>query len=157
METKEILQKYEFEDFVFVTHFKTFNDAEEYAEEHHGELVEIGFLDGADNPEMSDKANLILERKPFKVELPQSNYEVYYSYDENFQDYLLKLQIQHKRLENDMYPEDILADQNLALGDKILIMDQGAFVAITTRERIKFLMRGNLYEIAVKLPNNEKD
>lgn len=152
METKEILQTYKFDDFIFVTNFKTFNDAEEYAFKKKGELVEIGFIDGADNPELTTKANLIAERKPFKVELPYSNYNVYYSYEVYFQDLAKTLQFQKKRLEDDMFLEDIWADQNIAHGDRILIVDNGEIVAVTTKERIKFLMGGHLYEVAVKLP-----
>lgn len=151
METKEILQTYKFDDFIFVTNFKTFNDAEEYAFKNNGELVEIGFIDGADNPELTTNANLIEERKPFKVELPYSNYNVYYSYDDFFQEIAKSLQFQKKRLEDDMFLEDIWADQNIAQGDRILIVDNGEIVTITTKERIKYLMGGHLYEVAVKL------
>ena len=151
METKEILQTYRFDDFIFVTNFKTFNDAEEYAFKNNGELVEIGFIDGADNPELTTNANLIEERKPFKVELPYSTYNVYYSYDDFFQEIAKSLQFQKKRLEDDMFLEDIWADQNIAQGDRILIVDNGEIVTITTKERIKYLMGGHLYEVAVKL------
>ena len=85
METKEILQSYKFDDFIFVTNFKTYNDAVEFAQEKEGELIEIGFLDGADNPEITNKGNLINERKPFKIDMPYNDYDVYYSYDNTFQ------------------------------------------------------------------------
>ena len=57
-----------------------------------------------------------------------------------------------KRKENDVAPEDWLADQNIAPGDRIIILRDGSINTVTTRERIKFLMAGKLYEIAVKLP-----
>ena len=49
-----------------------------------------------------------------------------------------------------MLPEDILSDQNIAPGDRIIITDESGVNTVTTRERIKFLMRGNVYELAVK-------
>ena len=57
------------------------------------------------------------------------------------------------KLENDMLPEDILSDQNIAPGDRIIITDESGVNTVTTRERIKFLMRGNVYELAVKTNN----
>ena len=55
--------------------------------------------------------------------------------------------------ENDIAPEDWLADQNIATGDRIIVLRDGEVNTVTTRERIKFLMRGNLYELAVKVPS----
>ena len=61
-----------------------------------------------------------------------------------------------KQKENDVLPEDWLSDQNIAAGDRIIIIKDGEVNTVTTRERIKFLMRGNVYEIAVKIANSEK-
>ena len=58
-----------------------------------------------------------------------------------------------KELEDDTLPEDWIDDQNIATGDRIIVVKDGEINTVTTRERIKYLMRGNLYEIAVKLPN----
>ena len=52
-----------------------------------------------------------------------------------------------KKAENDMLPEDILSDQNIAPGDRIIITDESGVNTVTTRERIKFLMRGNVYDL----------
>ncbi len=76
---------------------------------------------------------------------------MYYSYDETFQDLAKTLQYQKKEANSDMLLEDVLSDQNLA-GDRIIIVDNGVINTITTRERIKFLMGGNLYELGVKVP-----
>lgn len=155
METKEKrLQEYKFEDYKIVTNFETYKDAEIYAKENDGRLIEVGFVDGADNPVESSKANLILDKKPFRVELPYHHYDVYYSYDETFQDLAKTLQYQKKEANNEMLLEDVLSDQNLA-GDRIIIVDNGVINTITTRERIKFLMGGNLYELGVKVPIKE--
>ena len=48
METKDRLQKYKFENYTIVTNFETYQDAENFAKENAGELLEIGFTDGAD-------------------------------------------------------------------------------------------------------------
>ena len=53
--------------------------------------------------------------------------------------------------ENDVAPEDRIADQNIAAGDRIIILKDGEINTVTTKERIKYLMQGNLYEIAVKI------
>lgn len=155
MSNQERLQKYRFEKYSIVTNFEKFQDAEKFAEENNGQLVEVGFLDGADNPIETNMAQLISEKKPFKVELPYHDYEVYYSYEETFQDIAKSLQYQKKEMEDDMFLEDILSDQNLATGDRIIIVDNGIVNTVTTRERIKFLMGGKLYEIGVKIPNEE--
>ena len=95
------------------------------------------------------------DKKTFRVELPYSDYKVYYSYDEGFQEMAKSLQFQKKEADNDMFLEDILSDQNIASGDRIIIVDDKKINTITTRERIKFLMGGNLYELAVKIGNTE--
>ena len=56
-----------------------------------------------------------------------------------------------KVFENDVAPEDWLADQNNAKGDRIIILKNGEINTVTTKERIKYLMQGNLYELAVKV------
>ena len=55
-----------------------------------------------------------------------------------------------KKAENDMLPEDILSDQNIAPGDRIIITDESSVNTVTTRERIKVFNAGNVYELAVK-------
>lgn len=148
------LQKYEFENYTVTTNFATYDDAVNYANEKNGELVEVGFTDGADNPLPNDSANLIKSKKPFKVELPlHNNYKILYSDSENFQEMAEKILFDMKKAENDMAPEDILDDQNIATGDRIIITDENGVNTVTTRERVKFLMSGNVYELAVKTPN----
>ena len=63
---------------------------------------------------------------------------MYYSYDEGFQEMAKSLQFQKKETDNDMFLEDILSDQNIAAGDRIIIVDDKKINTITTRERIKF-------------------
>ena len=88
------------------------------------------------------------------VELPDHpNYRVLYSDAEGFQEMADQILFEMKKAENDMLPEDILSDQNIAPGDRIIITDESGVNTVTTRERIKFLMRGNVYELAVKTKN----
>lgn len=152
MENKERLQEYQYDDYKVVTNFETYEDAVQYAAETGGEMVEIGFVDGSDNPLADDTAQLMKIKKPFRVGL-DPEYTVYYSEDEGFQEMAQNILEEMKELEDDTLPEDWIDDQNIATGDRIIIVKDGEINTVTTRERIKYLMRGNLYEIAVKLPN----
>lgn len=147
------LQKYEFEDYSVITNFENFQDVLDYQATHGGELMEVGFTDGSDNPLPNDSAHLMQIQKPFRVGLDK-DYEVIYSDDERFQQIADELQERQRQLNGEVLPEDYLADQNIATGDKIIVMKDGEVNTVTTRERIKFLMRGNLYELAIKIANN---
>ena len=68
--TEDRLQHYEFDQYTVTTNFANYEDAVNYANEHQGELVEVGFTDGSDNPTPNDLAKLVESKKPFKVELP---------------------------------------------------------------------------------------
>ena len=100
----------------------------------------------------NDTARLMEIKKPFRVGL-DPEYKVLYSEDEGFQQMAEEILEQQKKLENDVAPEDWLADQNIATGDRIIVLKDGEVNTVTTRERIKFLMRGNVYELGVKVPN----
>lgn len=156
MENTERLQKYQYENYTVVTNFETYQDVVDYATANNGEIIEVGFTDGSDNPMPNSTGNLIAEKKTFKVGL-DPEYQVLYSYDERFQELAEQILQQMKEKENDVAPEDWLADQNIAQGDRIIIMKNGEVNTVTTRERIKFLMRGNLYELAVKVPTEKED
>ncbi|SNV40836.1 Uncharacterised protein [Chryseobacterium taklimakanense] len=149
---KDRLQEYAYDDYKVVTNFETYDDAEQYARETGGEMIEVGFTDGSDNPMPNDTAKLMETRKPFRVGLDPM-YEVIYSEDERFQEMAQNIVEDMKEKENDVAPEDWIADQNIATGDRIIVLRDGEVNTVTTRERIKFLMRGNLYEIGVKVPN----
>lgn len=87
--TQDRLQKYEFENYTLTTNFATYDDALNYANETKGELIEVGFTDGSDNPLPNNSANLIEDKKTFKVELPfHTNYEVLYSEQKVFRKWL---------------------------------------------------------------------
>lgn len=149
---KDRLQEYAYDDYKVVTNFETYEDAVQYANETGGEMLEVGFTDGSDNPMPDNTAKLMETKKPFRVGLDPM-YEVIYSEDERFQQMAQDILVDMKKKENDVAPEDWIADQNIATGDRIIVMRDGEVNTVTTRERIKFLMRGNVYEIGVKVPN----
>ena len=151
MDKNERLQRYEYDEYTVVTNFETYQDILDYAAEHNGELIEVGFTDGSDNPMPNSEANLIAEKKTFKVGL-DPEYKVLYSYEEGFQEMAEEILEEMKKLENDVAPEDWLSDQNIATGDRIIVLKDGEVNTVTTRERIKFQMRGKVYELAVKVP-----
>lgn len=151
MDKNERLQHYEYDEYTVVTNFETYQDILDYAAKHNGKLIEVGFTDGSDNPMPNSEANLIAEKKTFKVGL-DPEYKVLYSYEEGFQEMAEEILEEMKKLENDVAPEDWLSDQNIATGDRIIVLKDGEVNTVTTRERIKFLMRGNVYELAVKVP-----
>lgn len=151
MEDQNRLQQYEYDTYKVVTNFEKYEDAEQYAAEKGGELLEVGFTDGSDNPMPNTDGRLAELRKPFRVGLDEE-YKVIYSDDEGFQEMAQQILEEKKELEGETLPEDWMADQNIATGDRIIVLKNGEVNTVTTRERIKFLMRGNLYEIAVKVP-----
>ncbi|ACU07040.1 hypothetical protein FIC_00585 [Flavobacteriaceae bacterium 3519-10] len=153
MDKNERLQKYDYEEYTVVTNFETYDDVMAYAQEHNGEVTEVGFTDGSDNPMPNTDGNLMAEGRTFKVGLDKE-YKVYYAQDAEFQTMAEDMLEKMKKKENDDSPEDWLADQNIAPGDRIIIVKDGEVNTVTTRERIKFLMRGSLYELAVKVPKN---
>ena len=59
MKNTDRLQKYEFENYTIVTNFEEYQDAVNYATENNGELLEVGFTDGADNPALNSGGNLM--------------------------------------------------------------------------------------------------
>ncbi len=150
MENERKLQEYAYDEYKVVTNFETYEDAVAYANEKNGELLEVGFTDGSDNPMPNTDGRLMEFHKPFRVGL-DPEYKVLYSDDEGFQEMAEQILEDQKKLENETLPEDWIADQNIAPGDRIIVLKDGEVNTVTTRERIKFLMRGNLYELAVKV------
>ena len=156
MENTDRLQKYVFDEYTIVTNFETYADAEKYVSENNGELMEVGFTDGADNPEPNTDGHLMETQKTFRVGL-DPEYEILYSDDPRFQEMAETIQTDMKYKEDDILPEDWMSDQNIAPGDHIIIIKGGEVNTVTPRERIKYLMRGNVYELAAKVPNAADD
>ena len=156
MENNENLHKYAYDNYTVVTNFDSYENAKKYADEHNGELIEVGFTDGSDNPMPYADGNLIADQRTFRVGL-SPEYEVLYSDDPRFQEMSEIILEDKKEMENDVAPEDWLGDQNIAPGDRIIVVKDGEVNTVTTRERIKYLMRGNVYELAAKIPGSETE
>ncbi|UOE41939.1 hypothetical protein MTP09_04715 [Chryseobacterium suipulveris] len=156
MDNSRKLHKFAYDDYTVVTNFETFEDAKNYAAERNGEMLEVGFTDGSDNPMPNSDGNLIADKRTFRVGL-DPEYQVLYSDDPKFQEMSELILEEMKKKENDVAPEDWLGDQNIAPGDRIIIVKNDQVNTVTTRERIKFLMRGNVYELAVKIPGTETE
>ena len=150
MNNEEKLQIYEYPDYNVIMNFQTYDSAVKYAQDNNGTLIEVGFLDGTDTLTETNEGNLIQNKRLYGVYIGPE-YNVLYSDDERFQEYADKILKDMKVFENDVAPEDWLADQNIAKGDRIIILKNGEINTVTTKERIKYLMQGNLYELAVKV------
>jgi len=86
----ERLTKYEFDNTNVYTGFKSVGEAKKFAAERNGRLVEVGFLDGNDNPLEDDSQNLLAENKYYKA-FAGPDYKILHSSDEGFQDIADKL------------------------------------------------------------------
>ena len=64
----ERLNKYEYDNSNVYTGFRSVGEARKFAEDRNGTLVEVGFLDGNDNPVEDSSQNLIAENKYYKPE-----------------------------------------------------------------------------------------
>lgn len=151
MDNPKTLHRYAYDDYTLVMNFDTFENAREFANQHGGELIEVGFTDGSDNPMPNADGHLIADKRTFRIGLPPE-YQVLYSGDPKFQEMAEIILEAQKEKENDVAPEDWLGDQNIAPGDRIIVVKNGEVNTVTTRERIKYLMRGNVYELAAKIP-----
>ncbi len=79
----ERLNKYEYENSKVYTGFKSVGEAKKFAEDRNGKLVEVGFLDGNDNPVEDSSQNLINENKYYKA-FAGPDYKIIHSSDEGF-------------------------------------------------------------------------
>ena len=64
--SNERLKKYELGNDVIYVGFASYEDAENYAREHNGELKEIGFTDGNDNPFFTNDGHLIENKQIYQ-------------------------------------------------------------------------------------------
>ncbi len=152
METKDNerkLNRYDLEDQILYTGFSNFDDAENYAQTENGELVEVAFKDGNDNPQVSDEAGL-LEKKLHYVVKAGPEYKFIHSSDEAFKQYADELQKIKAKLEESPPDERYLANFELENAeDPIIVLKNDRFESVTSRERSKYLKHANVYEIGV--------
>lgn len=157
METNAFEQKlnrYELENTIIYTGFSSYNDAEEYAQQKNGELVEVGFKDGNDNPEISNEAGLIDKKLHFFVDAGKE-YKFIHSSDPGFKEYADELQKIKAKLMQSPPDERYLTNFEIEnTEDPIVVIKNDHFESVTSRERSKYLKHAKVYEIAVSLPKS---
>lgn len=144
------LREYGLEDYTLKTGFSSFEDANIYAGENGGEVVEVAFTDGNDNPQISDVAGLVEKKGHFFADAGPE-YRFLHSTDPEFQKYAEKLNDLDEKNKTSSPEEQYFADFKIETAeDPVLVLKNGEFESITTRERSKYMKHANVYEIAVK-------
>lgn len=155
MEADEILQrlnKYEYGGNDIFTGFKSVEEAREFAAERSGKLVEVGFLDGNDNPVLDDSQDLISQNKYYKA-IAGADYKILHSSDDDFQEMATKLKDRVNELTDKSLDEKFFSDADWQIKeDAVIVLYKGEVQNVTSRERSKYLMHSKVYELAVSLP-----
>jgi len=148
------LNRYVLDDQIIYTGFSSFKDAEECAQKKGGVLIEVEFKDGNDNPQLSDEARLIEKHLHYYVYAGEE-YQFIHSSDPGFRKYADELQkIRAKQLQSPP-DERYLANFELENAeDPIIVIKNGHFESVTSRERSKYLKHAKVYEIGVSLPKS---
>jgi deferrochelatase/peroxidase EfeB len=143
------LNKYEMENQTVYTGFSSFNDAEEHANKIGGTLVEVGFKDGNDNPQITDDAGLIEKKLHYYVDAGDE-YKFIHSSDPGFRKYADELQ-KIKASKDKTSPEErYFANFEIEnTEDPIIVIKNDQLESVTSRERSKYLKHAHVYEIGV--------
>ncbi|MDR6160220.1 hypothetical protein QF023_003736 [Chryseobacterium sp. SLBN-27] len=148
------LNRYELDDTIVYTGFSSYKDAEECAHKKNGELVEVGFKDGNDNPEICNEAHLIDKKLHYFVDAG-AEYKFIHSSDPGFKKYADELQKIKAKLQQSPPDERYLANFEIEnTEDPIVVIKNDQFESVTSRERSKYLKHANVYEIAVSVPKS---
>jgi hypothetical protein len=154
METynSEKLTKYRVNGQEIIVGFAKYRDAESYASEKGGEIVEVGFLDGNDNPQVTDEAGLIKRKLHYHADAGPE-YKFIHSSDPGFRHYADDLQ-KVKSAADKLSPEEkYIANAELEIAeDPIIVLKDDRFESVTSRERSKYLKHTKVYEIGVAKP-----
>jgi hypothetical protein len=154
METynSEKLVKYQLDNQEIVVGFASYADAERYAAQNLGNLIEVGFKDGNDNPMITSEVSLIERKMHFFVEAG-SEYRFIHSSDPAFRDYADHLQERKSDLLEESPEEKYVANAEIEITeDPIIVLKNNEFESVTSRERSKYLKQANVYEIGVAIP-----
>ena len=117
-------------------------------------MVEVGFLDGNDNPVEDSSQNLINENKYYKA-FAGPDYQIIHSSDEGFQEVAEKLQERGNELIEKSPDEKYFSDADWQIReDAVIVLYKGEVENITSRERSKYLMHTKVYELAVSVPKS---
>ncbi|WP_042722933.1 hypothetical protein [Flavobacterium sp. B17] len=145
------LNRYELEDKIVYTGFSSYNDAEGYAQKKNGELVEVGFKDGNDNPEICNEAHLLDKKLHFFVDAG-GEYKFIHSSDPGFKKYADELQKIKAKLQQSPPDERYIANFEIEnTEDPIVVIKNDHFESVTSRERSKYLKHAKVYEIGVSV------
>ncbi len=157
METNAFNQKlnrYVLDNQIVYTGFSSYNDAELSAQKKGGVLVEVGFKDGNDNPEICQEANLIEKKLHYYVDAGDE-YKFIHSSDPGFRKYADELQ--KIKANNDKTSPDERYFANFEIEnteDPIIVLKNDHLESVTSRERSKYLKHARVYEIGVALPKS---
>ncbi|WP_143093326.1 hypothetical protein [Halpernia frigidisoli] len=148
-ESKEKLNKYEFDDEVIYTGFSNYNDAENFSIAENGTLSEVAFRNGNDNPEMTSEANLLADKNHFAA-FAGEEYRFIHSGDPQFKDYAANLMEKKSDLDNEDIQEKYFAPGKTQLEeDPVIVLKNGELESVTSIERAKYLKHANVYQIGV--------
>ncbi len=151
METfnEEKLVKYEMGDQDVFVGFANFEDAERYAAQKLGTLVEVGFKDGNDNPQITNEAGLIAQKLHFYVDAGPE-YRFIHSADPEFREYMDQLQEIESDLKEESPEEKYITDARIEMTeDPLVVLKNGEYESVQTRERVKYRKHAKVYEIGV--------
>ena len=147
------LREYGLEDYNLYTGFSSFEDAKIYASENGGEVVEVAFTDGNDNPQVSAEGGLVANQKHFFANAGPE-YKFVHSTDPEFQEFAQEMKAAEEKAKTSSPEEQYIADFKIETGeDPVIVLKNNEFESVTTRERAKYLKHANVYEIAVKINN----
>ncbi|WP_312765201.1 hypothetical protein [Epilithonimonas sp.] len=148
----ERLTKYGFDNSNLYTGFKSVVEAKKFAEERNGRLVEVGFLDGNDNPVEDSSQNLLAQNKYYKA-FAGPDYRILHSSDEGFQEVAERLKERKNELKEKSPDEKYFSDADWQIEeDAVIVLFKDEFQEVTSRERSKYLMHTKVYELAVEVP-----
>lgn len=134
--------------------FATYTDAESYAAKFGGKVVEIGFRDGNDSPEITRDGRLIEKKLHYFVDAGPE-YRFIHSSDAGFRHYADELQKIKAKIDQLSPEEKYISNAEIEISeDPIIVLKNNHFESVTSRERSKYLKHAKVYEIAVLLPQS---
>lgn len=154
MESKNLinrLNRYDFDNNFLYTGFKSLEEAVAFAKDKSGELLEIGFLDGNDNP-VADNSMKLLENSQYFIAIGGPGYKVIHSNSEYFKDLLDAWIKRMQEIQSKSLEEQYISDSdNLISEDGVFVLRDGVIEKVTSRERVRYFHNIKVYEIGVKV------
>lgn len=146
---KERLNKYELENQIIYTGFPNFDDAEIFSIAENGNLAEVAFKNGNDNPEITDEAGLLTQKSHFAAYAGEE-YKFIHSADPQFQEFAKHLMEKESDLKHESLEEKYFAPGKPQMEeDPVIVLKNGQVESVTSRERAKYLKHAKVYQIGV--------